>query len=492
MKNPKKEFIMKNQTFISKTILAAMLVGNCFAFEVSELPEATTRETPDVALNKIYSYHNSIKEATKAVVNISTQKKIKTANIQGHPLLNDPFFKQFFGDSFEAMIPKDRIERSLGSGVIISQDGYIVTNNHVIDGADKIIVTMPNSSKEFEAKVIGSDEKSDLAIVKIEGKNLPFIQFASSANLQVGDMVFAIGNPFGVGESVTQGIISALNKSGMGINDYENFIQTDASINPGNSGGALVDTRGGLIGINTAILSRTGGNHGIGFAIPSEMVKKIAKTLIEKGKVERGFLGVGIQDVNEELRSLYNDQQGAVVIDIQPNSPAQKAGLAVWDLITKVNQTPIKSSAELKNLIGTFNPNEKVTLTFIRDKQEKTATLTLAQSQNKESSKENSKNPKSSSSNAGGIKGLSVVTLSNNLKSQYGIPSDIQGVFVDNVEPNSYAQEVGIMRGDIIVQIESFAIKDSKTFEEATSRYKNQPKRILINRGGRILSIVAK
>ena len=268
---------------IKTLLLGTLLVSNVFAFEVSELPNITARETPDISQNKIYSFYDSIKEAKKGVVNISTQKKIKAANIQGHPLLNDPFFKQFFGDAFGAIIPKDRIERSLGSGVIISSDGYIVTNNHVVEGADKIIVALPDTNKEYEAKIIGRGGKSDLAIIKIKAKNLPFLKFASSDDLQVGDVVFAIGNPFGVGESVTQGIISALNKSGIGINDYENFIQTDASINPGNSGGALVDSRGGLIGINTAILSRTGGEYGIGFAIPPSMVAKISKALIVDG-----------------------------------------------------------------------------------------------------------------------------------------------------------------------------------------------------------------
>ena len=464
-------------------ILSAIFAGNIFAFEVSELPNITNREAPDTNQTKIYSYYESIKDAKKAVVNISTQKKIKAPNIQ-HPFLNDPFFKQFFGDAFNQMIPKDRIERSLGSGVIISQDGYIVTNNHVIDGADKIIVALPNSNKEFEAKVIGKDSKSDLAVVKIASKDLPFIHFASSADLKVGDMVFAIGNPFGVGETVTQGIISALDKSGIGINDYENFIQTDASINPGNSGGALVDSRGGLIGINTAILSRTGGNHGVGFAIPSEMVKKITKTLIEKGVVERGFLGVSIQDINSDLKDVYKNQNGAVVIDIQKDSPADKAGLKVWDLITKINGKAIKSAAELKNIVGSLDPNERVQLSFMRDGKERSVSIKLSKAESEKAIANLNTN--------NGIKGLSTKTLTPELKSQYGIPSEISGVIVTQVADGSYAQDLGFARGDIIVQIESFSIKDSKDFATAISRYKNQAKRMLINRGGRILSIVAK
>lgn len=468
-----------------KTILfSALLSVNAFAFEVSELPEVTSRENPDTSLNKVYSYYDSIKDAKKGVVNISTQKKVKAPNIQNHPFFNDPFFKQFFGDSFGAIVPKDRVERSLGSGVIISKDGYIVTNNHVIDGADKIIVALPESTKEYEAKLIGKDAKSDLAIIKIKADNLPFLKFASSNDLQIGDVVFAIGNPFGVGESVTQGIISALNKNGIGINDYENFIQTDASINPGNSGGALVDSRGGLIGINTAILSRTGGNHGIGFAIPSSMVKKVAKALIEYGVIERGFLGVSIQDISEDLKEVYKDHSGAVVISIEKNSPADKAGVKIWDVITKVNNTPIRSAADLKNVIGTFNPNARVMLTIIRDKKEQTIPVMLT------------KAPDDKKADLGegvsAISGLEISTLTPQLKSQYRIQEQVEGVFVSGVKENSKAQELGFSKGDVIIQIESYRINDIKSFNQALNRYKNQAKRMLVNRGGRIFSVVVK
>ncbi|TLD84480.1 DegQ family serine endoprotease [Helicobacter sp. MIT 11-5569] len=470
---------------IKHLLLGALVASNVFAFEVGELPSITNREAPDASQTKVYSFYNSIKEAKNAVVNISTQKKVKAPNLQNHPIFSDPFFRQFFGDSFGSMIPKDRVERSLGSGVVISKDGYIVTNNHVIDGADKILVALPDSNKEYEAKVIGKDAKSDLAIIKINAKDLPFLKFASSNDLQVGDVVFAIGNPFGVGESVTQGIISALNKSGIGINDYENFIQTDASINPGNSGGALVDSRGGLIGINTAILSRTGGNHGIGFAIPSEMVKKIAKALIEDGVIERGYLGVSIQDISEDLKDVYKNQKGAVIISIEKDSPAQKSGLQIWDLITKVNGIAVKSAAELKNIIGTLNPNTKVTLTLLRDKDERTISLTLAKAKDTETT-EVSEGAKS------GISGLEISSLNQNLKNQFGIPDNLEGVIVSKVQQGSRADELGFHTGDIITQIESYRITNTKEFNQAMQRYKGQTKRMLVNRRGRIFSIVAK
>ncbi|WP_334092719.1 trypsin-like peptidase domain-containing protein, partial [Helicobacter typhlonius] len=319
-----------------------LALSNLCAIDFLEAPKAQKRINPQVGNDTIYSFNSSIEEAKKAVVNISTQKNVSN-QIPNHPMFNDPFFQQFFGDIY-GQIPKDRIERSLGSGVIISSNGYIITNNHVIEDADKVLVSLSNSTKEYTAKVVGTDARSDLAVIKIDVNNLSPISFADSSNVLIGDVVFAIGNPFGVGESITQGIVSALNKSGIGINDYENFIQTDASINPGNSGGALVDSRGALIGINTAILSRTGGNHGIGFAIPSDMVKKIAKELVEKGSIKRGFLGVGIQDISKDLKESYGDNTGAVVISLEPQSPAAKAGLMVWDLITHVNGKKVSSA----------------------------------------------------------------------------------------------------------------------------------------------------
>ncbi|WP_370455522.1 trypsin-like peptidase domain-containing protein, partial [uncultured Helicobacter sp.] len=215
------------------------------AVDFKEAPKIQKRITPQTGNDTLYSFNSSIEEAKKAVVNISTQKNVSNS-LPNHPMFNDPFFQQFFGDIY-GQIPKERIERSLGSGVIISNDGYIITNNHVIEDADKVLVSLSNSSKEYTAKVVGTDARSDLAVIKIDANNLSPISFADSSNVLIGDVVFAIGNPFGVGESITQGIVSALNKSGIGINDYENFIQTDASINPGNSGGALVDSRGALI-----------------------------------------------------------------------------------------------------------------------------------------------------------------------------------------------------------------------------------------------------
>lgn len=473
---------MKKAMFLSLT-----LVGLLSAFEIQSVPNITGRVSPDA--NKpgtVYSYHNSIKDATQAVVNISTQKKIKNA-MQNNPMFNDPFFQQFFGDLYN-QFPKDRVERALGSGVIISSDGYIVTNNHVINGADKIVVTLPDSTEEYNATLVGTDPDSDLAVIRIDKKNLPFIQFANSSDVLVGDVVFAIGNPFGVGETVTQGIISALNKNGIGINNYENFLQTDTSINPGNSGGALIDTRGALIGINTAIISRSGGNIGIGFAIPSNMVKDVVTQLIKNGKIERGYLGVGIQDVSNDLRASYDGVEGAVVISLEKDSPAKKAGLMVWDLITEVNGKKIKDAADLKNYIGTLKPNTDVTIKFLREKKEQTITLKLAERNNKKQS--SSVSTKNDSESA--LKGLRVETITPMLRQQNGIGNDVNGVLVTSVADDSPAQDAGFMSGDIIAQIENITIKDTNDFTNALDKFRGKTKRILVYTKNGVKTIVVK
>lgn len=452
------------------------IVSSVCGIDFKEAPKIQKRITPQEGNDTLYSFNSSIDQAKQSVVNISTQKNVSN-QFANHPMFNDPFFQQFFGDIY-GQVPKERVERSLGSGVIISSDGYIVTNNHVIEDADKVLVSLSDSPKEYVAKVVGTDSRSDLAVIKIDKNNLTPISFAQSSSVLVGDVVFAIGNPFGVGETITQGIVSALNKSGIGINDYENFIQTDASINPGNSGGALVDSRGALIGINTAILSRTGGNHGVGFAIPSDMVKKIAKELIEKGGIKRGFLGVGIQDVSEDLKESYNDNSGAVVISLEPQSPAAKAGLMVWDLITHVNGKKVNSASELKNLIGMLSPNDKVVVKYIRDKQERVAQITLAELQDSSSAKPST--PQNNKGSTLGIDGLNVEELSAKNRQKYRIPEGIGGVVVTRVNADSKAAQAGFEVGDIIAQVENIAIKTPTDLSNAFNKFKDKNKRILV------------
>lgn len=446
------------------------------AFDITVAP-SFTRSTPSSNANVVFSYHEAIKNATKAVVNITTERKVG----DGNSPFNDPFFQQFFGD----MIPQDRLQGGIGSGVIITSNGYIVTNSHVVKSADKIYVTLPGDTKKYSAKLVGEDSQSDIAVIKIERNNLPVLPFAESSRYAIGDVVFAIGNPFGVGESVTQGIISALNKNGFGISNYENFIQTDASINPGNSGGALIDSRGAFIGMNTAIISRTGGNHGIGFAIPSEMVKSVATELIKNGKVRRGFLGVSIKDLDSEIANTYGDAQGALVVGMQANSPAQKAGLAVWDLITAVNGKPIKSAAELRNIIGSTQPNQSVTLTILRNSMQggksnpETKQVKLVLTEQPQSNTA-SNQPSKATPSGGAFDGLSIDNLTGQLRQVYRVPNDINGALVSNVEQNSKAQELGFQKGDIISQVENMSIKNAADFQKALQIYNGKPKRILI------------
>src|SRR5574344_955950 len=294
-------------------------------------------------------------------------------------MFDDPFFRKFFGEEFSNQFKQNRAQRSLGSGVIVTKDGYIVTNNHVIENAEEINVTIGDDPTEYSAKLIGKDSDSDLAVVKIDiNKPLVPIKLGDSSSLLVGDVTFAIGNPFGVGNTVTMGIISALNKNRVGINRYENYIQTDASINPGNSGGALVDSRGALIGINTAILSKSGGNDGIGFAIPVEMVKDVVGKLVSDGKVIRGYLGVVIVDLDKDSQQVYKRKEGAIILDISNDTPAAKYGLKRGDLVYAINGKETKDRNSLQNAIASFKPNEKVTLQIERDKKDIVVEIVLA------------------------------------------------------------------------------------------------------------------
>ncbi len=442
------------------------------SIEIVQMPKNAPRvdATPS---NVILSYNSSIKDAKKSVVNISTTKKMKQ-NDQLNELMQNPFFRDFFGGRLPELKQQERKSHSLGSGVIISSDGYIVTNHHVVEGADEILITLANDEKEYKAKIIGEDPKTDLAVIKIDAKDLHVASFGDSSSLQEGDVVFAIGNPFGMGGTVTQGIISALNKNNVGLNQYENFIQTDASINPGNSGGALVDSRGALIGINSAILSRSGGNHGIGFAIPSNMVHKIITSLIETGKIERGFMGVSISDLTNDLKELYENKHGALILMIEKDSPAEKGGLQVSDLILEVDGVKIKNSNELKNTIAGISPDKTVSITYERDKKIKTTKVKLVKMDSEKSvGGKNESNP---------IEGLVLMELNDKTKYQLQLPRDLEGVLVSEVKDGSKAESMGFKEGDIIVQIEQKRITSLKDLTSALNEYKKTKKRVIINR----------
>lgn len=309
------------------------------------------------------SYADAVNSATPAVVNIYTSKKLQT---NSHPLLKDPLFKHFFNNS--DLPQQERMQSALGSGVILTADGYILTNNHVIDGADEII-TLTYDGREALAKLIGTDPESDLAVLKIDTNNITPIKVGDSNQSRVGDVVLAIGNPFGVGQTVTQGIISATGRYGLGINTYENFIQTDAAINPGNSGGALIDAYGNLVGINTAILDKTGYSVGIGFAIPAETAVSAMQDIIQHGKVVRGWLGVEAQQITKELAQSFNLQStdGVIITAIYNDGPAQQAGLKPGDIILQLNDLMVRNGLLSMNKIAQGRPGDKVKVVFLRN-----------------------------------------------------------------------------------------------------------------------------
>ena len=307
-----------------------------------------------------------------SVVNIFTSKEVKEP---AHPFMDDPVFRRFFGEQFES---RPRRASSLGSGVIVSANGYILTNHHVIEAADEVEVALLDGRKA-KAKLIGSDPETDLAVLKTNLTDLPVITFGQSQQVKVGDVVLAVGNPFGVGQSVTMGIVSALSRSRVGINTFEDFIQTDAAINPGNSGGALTDTSGNLIGINTAIYSRSGGSLGIGFAIPVHIAKQIMEQIVQTGSVIRGWLGVSMQDMTLELAESFGleEPNGALIASVLKDGPADKAGIKTGDILIGIAGKPLKNSAEMLNVVAALPPGETVAVTVIRNKREKSIPVKL-------------------------------------------------------------------------------------------------------------------
>ncbi|MGA3301487.1 MAG: DegQ family serine endoprotease [Candidatus Acidiferrales bacterium] len=424
-----------------------------------------------------------IKPALPAVVNIRTSKIVKPQANQMSPMFSDPMFRQFFGDQFgQGGKPHAEREQALGSGVIITPDGTILTNNHVIDGATDIKVQL-SDKREFLAKLVGADPKSDVAVLKIEGKDLPTLPLGDSSQLNVGDLIFAIGDPFGVGETATMGIVSATGRSRLGIEDYENFIQTDAAINPGNSGGAMIDIHGNLVGINTAILSHggSGGNEGVGFAIPMSMAKPVMDQILAHGKVIRGYLGVHIQDFSPELAKSFNfNQSGGVLIgDVSANTPAANAGLKKGDVIVKLNGQAESDSNDLRNTISQMSPGTQVKLDIWRDGKVQPFTVTLG-----ELPKDKETAESSDDSSSGEIQGIDVQDLTPEISQQLNLPSGTHGVVVTSVDPASAAAAAGINRGDLIQEINHKPVTSASQYKQLMSGASGQPILLLINRGG--------
>ncbi|RJQ14658.1 MAG: DegQ family serine endoprotease [Nitrospiraceae bacterium] len=438
----------------------------CFGVQYTSYAEAPKipKESVDF-LTRTGQALAEVAEAVKpAVVNISTTRTEKITEPQFDPFFNDPFFRRFFGDRFRHPdAPRERKSMSLGSGVIVSSDGYILTNTHVVKDADKIKVAL-SDKREFVGKVIGNDPKTEISVIKIDAKDLPVIHMGDSDKIKVGELVLAIGNPYGLAQTITMGIVSALGRN-IGLAEYEDLIQTDAAINPGNSGGALVNARGELIGINTAIFSTTGGYQGIGFAISSNMAKIVMTSLIEKGKVVRGWLGVSIQPITPELAQQFQLKKdyGTLVADVVEGGPAEKAGLLRGDVIIEFDGKEIDEPFQLRNMVANTLPDETRELTVIRNGEKKKLSVTIG-----ELPVETEKTP-TSYENA--LKGVSVQNLTPDIYRQLNIPEKMRGVVVANIESDSLA-ETALIPGDVILEINRKAVANVDDYKTIVSEIK--------------------
>jgi serine protease Do len=476
---------------------AIAIAGSALAF--SQKPKADSKHpainipVDERSISRELGGHTSfapvVKKVASGVVKVFTTTRVHntafSAPFSGPPGMED-FFHRFFGDEFENRAPRRNFnvprQQGVGSGVIATKDGYILTNNHVVDGADEVKVALQDG-REFTAKVIGRDPKSDVAVIKIEAKDLPAVTMADSDKVEVGDVVLAIGNPFGIGQTVTTGIVSATGRAGPVGLDYEDFIQTDAAINPGNSGGALVDAEGRLIGINTAILSRSGGNQGIGFAIPANLARDVMGSLVKDGHVTRGFLGVMIQDITPALAKQFNlkDTTGALVGDVTDKSPAEKAGIESGDVIVEFNGKKVTDSRHLKLEVARIQPGETVPVKLLRDATTKTVQVTVKDLAGTERlSKSNS--PKAEDN--GTLNGVSVADIDSRARQQFGLPGNLNGVVVTDVDPNSATAEAGLKPGDVIQEINRKAVKTADQAVRMTENAKDKNSLLRVWRNG--------
>src|SRR5215472_5527933 len=435
------------------------------------------------------SFAPVVKAVLPTVVNISSSKVVRTPNQLYGPMM-DPFFQQFFGDGADGRfnIPRERRERSLGSGVIVSPEGYILTNNHVVDGATDIRVTL-SDKREFKATIVGTDPKTDVAVLRVESANLPAVPIGDSSKVQVGDYALAIGDPFGVGQTVTMGIVSAKGRTNLGIEDYEDFIQTDAPINPGNSGGALVNDRGELIGINTAILSHgSGGNEGIGFAVPVNLAREVMDQILKNGKVTRAYLGIIPQDVTPSIAKAIgqSEPRGVLVGDVSPNSPAQASGLQRGDIILEVNGKPVANANELRMTISMMQPGANIKVKVLRNGSERELSLKLAEMPTECAKVESDGGDDSTKA----LQGVEVANLTPRTAERLGLPASTNGVVVADIDPSSKIADSGLRKGDVIQEVNHQAVKNVSEFQSAVKNAGSDPL-LLVNRQGRTLFIAA-
>lgn len=449
--------------------VAGWLTVAVVAKESAAPPKVTVSDKPIDRSGRVgVSYSPVVKKVAPSVVNIYSTRTVRVPRFWS-PFMEDPMLRRFFGGEDvdpRGNRPQTRQQRGLGSGVIVSEDGYILTNNHVIEGADKdgVKVALGDDKTEFTARIVGTDPQTDVAVLKIEATNLKPITLGDSDQLEVGDIVLAVGNPFGVGQSVTMGIVSALGR-GFGIlgrQGYEDFIQTDAPINPGNSGGALVDVEGRLVGISQSIVSGSGANAGVGFAVPINFARAVMDQLVTDGRVSRGYLGVNIQPVTPELAKEFKlpDENGALVGGVQPGTPAAAAGLKEGDVITEFNGRKVSDSSQFRVMVAQTRPKSKVTLKLIRDGKDRTITATLGTLPEELGGRQGGEPEGSTETTSGALDGVQLGDLDSRLRRQYDLPPEVEGALVTNVEAGSAAENV-LRAGDVIVEVNRRAVRNA-------------------------------
>jgi serine protease Do len=490
-----------HRTAISRVNIFLSLVLVVFSFAscsgqstLMNLTSTQPAQPPPVASSGVVgvqgSYADLVSRVSPAVVTIRSTERARAP--QQFPFMDDPTFREFFGDRMPQQQTPQRVQ-GVGSGVIINADGYILTNHHVVDGAIEIKVELTDN-RTFTAKLVGSDPPSDLAVLKVDVKGLPTLSLGDSDKVRVGDFVLALGNPLGIGQTVTSGIVSAKGRAtGLSDGSFEDFLQTDAAINRGNSGGALVNTNGELIGINSQILSPSGGNIGIGFAIPSNMAKAVMDQLLKTGKVRRGMLGVTIQSVDSDLAASLNlpAARGAIVTAVTNDGPAEKAGIKRGDVITAINKQPVVDNNSLRNIVASMAPGSNVEVTALRNGRDQNFQVALAElpDRNRPGTGESSSGDGATGSDKFG---LTLQPLTAETASRFGLDPDDQGLLVTRVDPASNAANSGIRQGDLIQEVNRQTVKTIVEFSAAVRQSGARPALVLIKRRNNVIYVTLK